>query len=73
MEDKLEKYGNIYQTMLNEGDGYYFYGYESAKTFDFDEDLKTAFTAASTNLEAFKKLLEKKIIENGGNLEDWEI
>lgn len=72
-EELLAKYGNIFSVMCNEGDGYYFYGYESEGTFDFDKDLKSAFILANTNIELFKKLLEKRITDNGGLPEDYEV
>jgi len=72
-ETKLDQYGTLYSKMLNEGDGYYFYGYESSSTFDFDPELKIKFDLAAEHLEAFKELLEERIMGEGGNPEDYEI
>jgi hypothetical protein len=71
--EKLENYGDTYSKMLTEGDGYYFYGYESEENFDFDEELKVKFIEARDSVESFKQLLESKIINEGGNPEDYEI
>jgi hypothetical protein len=58
--------------MLVEGDGYYFYGYESSETFEFDPDLQLAFDMAVDTIEKFKQQLEQKIINEGGSPEDYE-
>jgi len=71
--EKLETYGNIYSAMLAEGDGYYFYGYESGSSFDFDPELQTLFNEASEGIETFKQALEEKIIKEGGDPSDYEV
>jgi hypothetical protein len=71
-KELLEKYGEIYTSMLVEGDGYYFYGYESSETFEFDPDLQLAFDMAVDTIEKFKQQLEQKIINEGGSPEDYE-
>ena len=72
MQDELEVYGNIYRTMIREGDGYYFYGYEESKTFEFDPTLQILFDQAFESTEAFKKHIEEKIKKLGGNPADYE-
>lgn len=72
-ETKLDQYGTLYSKMLNEGDGYYFYGYESASSFSFDPELKARFEMARDSLESFKELLEERILGEGGNPEDYEV
>lgn len=71
-ETKLEQYGEIYSAMCIEGDGYYFYGYASPGSFDFDQELRTKFEQAANALEEFKELLEERIIGEGGSPEDYE-
>jgi len=72
-ETKLDQYGNLYSAMLNEGDGYYFYGYESDSTYSFDPELQARFQMARDSLESFKELLEERIIGEGGDPADYEI
>lgn len=72
-ETKLDQYGTLYSKMLNEGDGYYFYGYESESTFDFDPELRAKFMTARDSLEIFKECLEERILAEGGSPEDYEI
>lgn len=71
-EKKLEKYGDLYWAMTNEGDGYYFYGYESSNTYDFDPELKTLFDNATSSIEKFKQKLEDRITKNGGEPSDYQ-
>lgn len=72
-DNKLDLYGDLYSKMLAEGDGYYFYGYESPSTFDFDPELQSKFNEAATALEAFKECLEERIMSEGGSPEDYEV
>ena len=71
--EKLEKYGNIYSVMLMEGDGYYFYGYESSSNLEFDPELQILFDKASEGIESFKQALEDRILKEGGSPEDYEV
>ena len=70
---KLQKYGEINLKLTQEGDGYYFWGYESLENFNFNEDLKKAFKKASDGINNFKSIVEKNIIEAGGEPEEWEM
>ena len=72
-DNKLEQYCQLYSAMLTEGDGYYFYGYESESSYDFDPALQTKFAMARDYLEEFKEALEERIIQAGGNPEDYEV
>lgn len=71
-EKLIQKYGEMNLTLQMEGDGYYFWGYESLSTFKDDPDLKAAFEKAYDGINEFKTLLEKKITDAGGEPSEWE-
>lgn len=68
-----EKYGELKLLMESEGDGYFFWGYGLPTQFLIEKDIKEKFEIATKAIDAFKTLVEKKIIENGGKPEDWSI
>ena len=67
-----ERYGSLKMKMESEGDGYFFYGYGLPSDFAADKEIADAFNSAEQAVDSFKTLVEKKIIENGGDPEDWE-
>lgn len=67
----LEAYGSIRMQMIKEGSGYYYY--ISATEFDFDPDLKVAFTQAAEGIEAFQALVDKRITDLGGRPDEYEM
>lgn len=68
----LEFYGEIKTKSDLEGLGYYIQHYESAKTFDGDEELKQEFMKAQEGIIGFEDLLYKRIRDLGGEPEDYE-
>lgn len=68
-----EKYGNLKLTLENEGDGYFFWGYGMPSGFEEDEEITKAFNEASKAVDGFKNLVEKRITDNGGDPENWEM
>ena len=67
----LEKYGNLKMTVESEGDGYFFYGYGLPSEYNNDVDLVEAFKLAESSVENFKKIVEKRITDNGGDPEEF--
>ncbi len=68
---KQEYYGELKQVYESEGDGYFFYGYGLPSEYIGDEELKKLFKEAEKAVENFKQYVEKKIIQHGGDPEDW--
>ena len=68
-----EKYGNLKMKMENEGDGYFFWGYGMPSGYDEDKEIQEAFQKAEEAVDGFKTLVEKRIKENGGDPDNWEM
>jgi hypothetical protein len=69
----LEFYGNILRKMNFEGTGYYIQNYASEKFFEADPELKKRFIAANKALYEFTDYVCNKIIEFGGEPDDYEM
>lgn len=72
-EQQIEFWGELKQTLENEGDGYFFYGYGLPSEYSEDTELLTLFSEAENSVNNFKNYIEQKIIDNGGDPEDWEM
>lgn len=70
-ETKIEHYGDLKIIMDNEGDGYFFYGYGLPKEYEDDIELKIKFDEAYAAIDDFKNIVEKRIIDAGGDPSDW--
>lgn len=67
----LKFYMDVFQKMGWEGVDYYICDYASPEHFDVDPELKAALLRAREGVNEFLNLLESRIVENGGDPEDY--
>jgi len=70
--ENLEFYGETRVKAGMEGYGYYVTDYESVSAFDGDPELKEAFIQAKNGMKSFYELLDKRIIDLGGDPNDYD-
>lgn len=70
--ENLEFYGEIKFKSGSEGEGYYVMNYESPSTFDGDPELKAKFIDAKNAINRFYGLLNERIVELGGDPDEYE-
>lgn len=70
-DTEIEKWGELKLVMETEGDGYFFYGYGLPSEFMDDDETEKLFNEAEKAIDRFKTFVEQKIIDNGGDPEDW--
>ena len=71
-EQIVEHYGNLKIYLEKEGDGYALWGAGLPKEYENDKELVKHWQDAATQTDTLKSYIEKKIIDNGGNPEDWQ-